>query len=394
MVVIWSRFGPYHEARLRGADEVLGAQGAVVIGLEVASQDHYEWKPVVTERDSRRVTLFPGQDYSSLSSVRIVTAVSEALSHLEPRIVATNGWRAPEAMAAISWCTRNSRSCIVMSETKRDDVDGSRSRVKESLKSWILRRCGAALVGGRRQAEYLVRLDFPADRIFLGYDAVDNDYFARESASARSNIPGIRRNLGLPDRYFFCCTRFLARKNVDGLLRGYGKYRESYASEPWGLVISGSGEQVDELRVLESELRLAGVQWPGFVQYDELPKYYGLAGGFIHPAISEPWGLVVNEAAASGLPLLVGNTVGAAYELVRDGENGFLFDARDPESICRAMLQLSELPEAEREWMGQRSREIVSEWSPLRFGEGLSEAIRVASQAESLDSVCSGNLKD
>jgi len=281
-----------------------------------------------------------------------------------------------------------------MSETKRDDVDGSRSWVKESLKSWILRRCGAALVGGRRQAEYLVSLDFPADRIFLGYDAVDNDYFARESASARSDTAGLRQNLGLPDHYFFCCTRFLSRKNVDGLLRGYGKYRESYASEPWGLVISGSGEQADELRALESDLRLAGVQWPGFVQYDELPRYYGLAGGFIHPAKSEPWGLVVNEAAASGLPLLVGSTVGAAYELVRDGDNGFLFDACDPESICRAMLQLSDLPEAERECMGQRSREIVSEWSPLRFGEGLSEAIRVASQAESLDSVCNGNLKD
>jgi len=280
-----------------------------------------------------------------------------------------------------------------MSETKRDDVVGSRSWVKESLKSWMLRRCGAALVGGRRHAEYLVSLDFPPDRIFLGYDAVDNDYFAWESALARRDAGEVRSELGLPPAYFFACTRFLKRKNIDSLLRGYGRYRESHTAKPWGLVISGSGEQAGKLRALERQLRLTGVQWPGFVQYDELPKYYGLAGGFIHPARSEPWGLVVNEAAASGLPLLVGRTVGAAYELVRDGQNGFLFDACDPESICRAMLDLSEMSAAERNRMGQQSRNIVSEWSPLRFGNGLSEAIRAASQTESLESARSRDLK-
>ena len=92
-------------------------------------------------------------------------------------------------------------------------------------------------------------------------------------------------------------------------------------------MVLGSGVEETYLRRLAVEIRLKGVVWPGFVQYDMLPVYYGLASAFVHPAKSEPWGLVVNEAAASGLPLLVSRTVGAQYELVEDGRNGYLLDA-------------------------------------------------------------------
>ena len=86
----------------------------------------------------------------------------------------------------------------------------------------------------------------------------------------------------------------------------------------------------------------------------------------------------MNEAAASGLPILVSETVGARYELVEERKNGILFDPHSIDQIAKAMLTITGCTEEERAAMGQRSREIVADWSPKRFGEGLFAAINAA----------------
>jgi glycosyltransferase involved in cell wall biosynthesis len=221
-------------------------------------------------------------------------------------------------------------------------------------------------------------LGLQRNRIYLGYDAVDNAHFEEGARHARLHAESLRTELGLPSRFFFACTRFIRRKNVDGLLRAYAAYRQAQTREPWGLVIAGSGEDHDQLRALCRNLVLHEVVWPGFLQYDQLPVYYGLASAFVHPATCEPWGLVVNEAAASGLPLLVARPVGASYELVEPGGNGFVFDPSSEGDITRSLIQLAEVSEAQRTTMGRRSRDIASDWSPARFGHGLWLAVEAA----------------
>ena len=193
------------------------------------------------------------------------------------------------------------------------------------------------------QADYLVSLGMPRDRIEFGYDVVDNDYFAQGAAAARADAMRLRARLGLPERYFFACVRFIIkRKNIDNLLRAYAVYRRQSPSAPWGLVIAGSGEEKSSYDALVRDLSIEGVAWPGFIQYGALPLYYGLAGAFVHPAYAEPWGLVVNEALASGLPVIVSRTVGARYELVSDGQNGFSFDPSAPDQLADRLLQISQ----------------------------------------------------
>jgi glycosyltransferase involved in cell wall biosynthesis len=371
IVVMWARFGPYHMARLRG----LAAAGVRVVGLEVCRSDAvYDWDPVDGEAAFERVTLFPDRPYEQLSGEEIRAAVSAALDRFAPAAVAINGWSAHEARAAMRWRGRRS-DCplILMSETKQDDAP--RAWWRELAKSWIVRRADAALVGGQAQADYLTSLSFPADRIFIGYDAVDNDYFRSGAAAVRADAPKVRRELGLPDRFFFACTRFIARKNLDGLLKGYAAYRAACVEPPWGLVIAGGGEAQQSLAALERSLGLDGVVWPGFVQYDALPAYFGLASAFVHPARSEPWGLVVNEAAASGLPILVSRTVGAGLELLHDGENGFGFDPDSIAGIAEALTRMHRTPETARLAMGARSSVIVQAWGPDRFGAQMLAAI-------------------
>ncbi|QVL50086.1 MAG: glycosyltransferase family 1 protein [Thiocapsa sp.] len=378
ILVLWARFGAYHLARLRGLAEVAGGVGRGVVGVEVAGQDHYGWDVCSGAAGFERRTLFPNQRYGDLEVRKIRLGVLTALDTTNPDVVAVNGWGVPEARAAIGWCRRRGVPAVLMSETKADDGGAPRRWWKEAVKRRLVERCDAALVGGRMQAAYLADLGFSRERIILGYDAVDNDYFAKGATAARADAVRWRAETGLPKRYFFACTRLLPRKNVDGLLRAYAEYRRRCREVPWDLVIAGSGEEASALFDLERHLGVHGVHWVGFLQYEQLPIYFGLASAFVHPAKSEPWGLVVNEAAASGLPLLVGRTVGAAYELVGDGDNGILFDAGRDTDITRALLAAGEASAEARAAMAERSVAIVAEWSPRRFGEQMMAAVRAA----------------
>jgi glycosyltransferase involved in cell wall biosynthesis len=118
------------------------------------------------------------------------------------------------------------------------------------------------------------------------------------------------------------------------------------------------------------------VFFPGFRQIEELPRFYAHAGCFVHPAYEEPWGLVLNEAMACGLPILSGKNVGAAEELVRDGSNGFCFEATSVDEIAGYIKRVTSMADAERMSMGASSSRILDEvCSTTAFGIGLRDVL-------------------
>lgn len=134
------------------------------------------------------------------------------------------------------------------------------------------------------------------------------------------------------------------------------------------MIILGTGPDEDELRKQVAEASIPEVVFAGFQQFDQLIAYYAFAGAFIHPALQEQWGLVVNEAMACGLPIGVSKTVGAAYDLVEDGVNGFKFDPNEMSSIEGALTRLAADPD-HRERMANSSREIIQSWTPEHFAK-------------------------
>lgn len=362
--IIWQRFGPYHLARLEGA--ALSMQD--VCGIEVAGQDHYAWDSITSSPNVDRRTLFPDRNYDSLSKGAIRQAVGYELDRIQPDLVAINGWSVPEALSALDWCRKHGKRTILMSETFLP----SSSRLKEWIKRQRVVKFDTALVGGHWHASYLVQLGFPRDKIFIGYDAVDNQHFLRGAEAALKESDHWRRKLELPERYFFANTRFLPRKNIDGLLRAFAALGSRV--QDWHLVISGSGEMAQVWKKLGDKLGIGSrVYWPGFVQYEELPIYYGLASCFVHPAHSEAWGLVINEACAAGLPIIAGDRVGSTCELVRSGKNGWLVDSKNEEVLAGALEKMISAPSRLRQSMGNSSREIIADFGPHRFGKALAE---------------------
>ena len=99
------------------------------------------------------------------------------------------------------------------------------------------------------------------------------------------------------------------------------------------------------------------------------------------PGLRDPWGLVVNEGMASGLPVLVSRGCGAAGTLVHEGENGWTFEAGDSAALTGCMVRLSCMSATERGVMGRRSKEIISEWPLRRFSAGVMEAVKIPRRA-------------
>ena len=111
------------------------------------------------------------------------------LNELKPDVVFLPGWSFSLSLEALKWCCTNNIPAVVMSESKRDDE--RRSWWKERIKSYLyVRKFSAALVGGRIHADYALALGIACDRIFTGYDSVDNLHFQSVADATRSDPGG------------------------------------------------------------------------------------------------------------------------------------------------------------------------------------------------------------
>jgi 1,2-diacylglycerol 3-alpha-glucosyltransferase len=367
--IIFENFGPYHIARLQAA-----AKACDLLAVEVTGKSAiYAWDNDPNAGEFRRVTLVPEANGVDKAEVKI--RLEQTLEKFRPSVVVVPGWASTPAWSAMQWCARNRVPMIVLSESTA--WDGPRVAWKEAIKRRLIGLFSAALVGGQLHREYLTALGFSPAQIIFGYDAVDNGYFSGRVDAIREDPEKIRLRLGLPRDYFLASARFVEKKNLPRLLEAYAQYRAAQ-TDPWPLVLLGDGELRSELERQIDTLGLRDhVRLPGFVQYDELPAYYALAGAFVHPSMIEPWGLVVNEALASGLPVLVSNRCGCVPELVQDGVNGFNFDPLDVNALAQRMSQIAS-PDFPRADFARKGREIVVSWGPERFSKGLSKAIAEA----------------
>ena len=218
------------------------------------------------------------------------------------------------------------------------------------------------LAVGQRNALYWEEYfgkDFP---IFLMPYAVDNAYFARKTAEATSTRAQMQAELGLdPTRpVILYASKLIIRKNADQLLEAFLQLRASSTIKPY-LLFVGDGELRESLekRVAEAGAQ-EDVRFTGFRNQSELPRFFDLSSVFVLPARHEAYGLIVNEAMAAGLPVVVSTDIGCADDLVRDGENGYVYPVGDVDAL-RDALAKTMLP-GERERMGQCSREIIAGW--------------------------------
>ena len=352
--------GHHHIARLRAIGGVFAEHGFETYGVQVFAKDSdYEWVPVdVKEEDCNHKveTVFQDTSTNIRQTKKVLwSGIKRFLDRISPDVLVITGWGLPETIPALYWCRKRRIPAILLSDSH--EIDAKRVFWKEWIKRLIVRQFDAAFVAGSPQGRYVAKLGMRPDVIWHGSCVVDNDYWSSRAWAIKEHAREARRKYDLPDRFLLCVSRFVQQKDLPTLLRAYASYRRR-TRDPIELVLCGSGSEEVILHTIAKDDHIKGVSFRGFQQVDNLVYYYALATCFILPSISETWGLVVNEAMASGLPVIVSRICGCAEDLVKDGKNGYVFDPGNADQLAGHMLAISEDTFLAAE-MGHASQKII-----------------------------------
>jgi glycosyltransferase involved in cell wall biosynthesis len=225
----------------------------------------------------------------------------------------------------------------------------------------FMRDLDLVVVAGERSAEYARRIGVPEARLRTGFYGFDYCAFAAAAAKRPPAWP----------RQFLYAGRYAAEKDLPTLVAAYRQYR-SGVREPWGLTCRGIGPAAALLQKVE------GVVDGGFAPPAELPGIFAAHGAFVLPSRFEPWGVVIAEAAAAGLPIVCSMACGAAADIVRPYYNGIVVPPADTRALANAMHWIHEHAAA-LPAMGARGQALAQGYSAeawaQRWHEYMLEAI-------------------
>jgi glycosyltransferase involved in cell wall biosynthesis len=390
VAVIWIDWYAYHVARFRGLLSVPALHGQTV-GIEMvggigvhAGLKFREELPV----DLPIETMMPNVAWRDANKWKLSAMLWKRLSELKPEVVLVPGYYTLPGIAIALWARIHGATSVLMTESTSGDHQ--RTAWKEWLKGLGMRMLfDWAVAGGKAHLDYLAELGFPSSRVSGGYDVVDNRMFEAGTDALRNGSPAA---YGLPEsKYFLYVGRLAEEKNVMGLLESWLEYRR--AGGLWPLVLVGDGPEAKALRATAEASEFGdAVFFPGLKSSRELLPFYAFAGCFVLPSTREPWGLVVNEAMASGQPVLVSTACGCGPDLVSEGLNGFRFIPADKAALTGLLRHVANLPSEELERMGRCSKQIICNYSPEHFGRSVALIGRKREAGNSLEASYGGNV--
>lgn len=372
-VVIWIDWYPYHVARFAGLQTAFGQDGEVIgielvggIGVHAGLKFREDLPPGLPI-----MTLLPGSDWKDSNKFHLAVLLWKTLSKLDPETVLVPGYYTLPGIAAAIWARSHRRLSVLMTESTEQDQP--RSAWKEKLKSKVIRSLfDWAVTGGSAHVRYLRQLNFPADRIASFYDVVGNEKLSETTTALRAGSTAADHHL--PSGYFLYVGRLASEKNVDGLLRAWIAYREHGGIR--SLVIVGDGPESAALHQIAADSGLnANLHFVGHKSSRELRPFFAFADCFVLPSKREPWGLVINEAMAASLPVLVSARCGCVEDLVQEGRNGFSFDPANLQELTARLHMFDEMSKDVRALMGKASAEKIAAYSPRAFGAQISAIV-------------------
>lgn len=254
-----------------------------------------------------------------------------------------------------------------------------RQETKKAFFAWLRRTADRFLAIGSLNGRYYREHGLADDRVFIMPYSVDNAFFQAGAAQAAGRREALRQSLGMERGrpVILYAGKMIPRKRPDDLLKAYMALSPDSRSEPHPyLLFVGDGEMRRDLEAAAASTGWRSIVFRGFSNQSEIAAYYDLCDVFVMPSETEPWGLVVNEAMNAGRPVIVSNRAGCGPDLVREGENGFVFKAGDSEDLSRVLREALASPERRVE-MGRKSLEIINHWSFEEDIAGLRAALAI-----------------
>lgn len=307
--------------------------------------------------------------------VHLNWGIRRAVRRARPDALIVSGYDSPAYWLALLWSRVYRIPLILWFESSL--LSGRHRRgITAGAKRFFVRRAHACVAFGTKAAECLVALGADPDKVFTGLNTVDMEGYRDASMAVLHGPSFVATRSAYPEVMLLYVGQLIERKNIALLLEALAEVDNPTI----GLFLVGSGPLESQLRALCHSKGVRNVFFEGYKQQAELPRYYALADVLVLPSTTEVWGLVVNEALASGLYVLCSDRAGAAYDLITEGWNGRTFDPYSGDQLAELIRETKEQIKEIRARREAISEHACREFSIERAARAFLEAIRAVTQ--------------
>jgi glycosyltransferase involved in cell wall biosynthesis len=291
------------------------------------------------------------------------------VNKFQPNVINLPGYYEPAMNVVLFYCRLKGIQVVISA----DSTEGDNPNIgwRETLKRFVVSKAQGFFCYGSKSAEYILKLGMKPKHILVANNSVDNNKVASVHAEAFKTRDQVKQSYNLRKYNFIYVGRLIGVKNLDNLLAAYKALDDSN----WGLIVLGDGDEEVKLKKYKSDNNLDGICFIEGQPWFDVPKILALADVFVLPSYSEPWGLVVNEAMASGLPVIVSNKCGSAFDAVLEDSNGYTFNPYNVEELTSIFKKFVDNPE-KIEPFGQKSREIIKRFSPENVAQEMYDGFK------------------
>ncbi|GAB2979800.1 glycosyltransferase family 4 protein [Mucilaginibacter puniceus] len=302
--------------------------------------------------------LFPDNNFSELSKTTITKKIFDKLNEINPDVVIGGSIVFFSGAIGLRWAKQHKKKFVMFDDGKPSDI--KRNMVVQFVKDTLIKQADALWLPSADYDSEYPYLDSDTV-IFHGFNCIDNDQFRFEDKKT------------LDHKTIVCVARLVPIKNIDNLLRAWKIVEDSGSG--YKLNIIGNGPLYDQLTQLASSLNLKSVIFSGAISNSDLPLHLYNADAFVLPSYSESWGLVVNEAMAAGLPVLLSNKINAGQALLQEGINGYSFNPDNVNEIADNLLKFIALDISAKKEMSDNSLKIINTMNYQNMGQELLNAM-------------------
>ena len=338
ILLLWERMGDYHRARWRALSNIVGHENCY--GADLGRGDGlYHWANTV---NSSNYICLSHNPVNATGIVEPFKTFRKFVKNNKITHVCIPGYGRAIYLILLLYCRLKGIRVLMFAESWYGG-----GYMTDKLKGMFINlTADVVFVSGKRAATHFnKRLGINERKIIEGYSVVDNSHFAASEVSKK--VPST----------LLCVARFAEEKNLELLIDAF---QQSDLSKTWRLKIVGGGELKDKLQKC---ITSSNVELSGWLSYAELPDLYNASSLFILPSKFEPWGLVVNEAMAASIPIILSDAVGALPDLLVDGENGWCFVHDNRCELIGIFNHIASLDSQSLRAMGQRSKGIIEGYS-------------------------------
>ena len=262
-------------------------------------------------------------------------SIIKELNPLKENVIICGGYNSFATIYSVLFCKLFNKKVVLWDEGTLN-AQGNLMTFRKQIKKFLIKQTNAFIVPGIEAFEYLEYLGANKNKIFIAPNSIDTKMFSKRIPVEKLEL--LKQSLGLKGKIVLYVGRVVKLKGIKELIDAYELILKKDIEV--SLLIVGDGEDKEFFESYCRQKKLKNVVFTDFVEYNDLPRYYQIAKVFVLPTYQDVWGLVINEALTSEVPVVVSEFAGAARSLVKNEKNGFIINPNNVEEIAEAAFKI------------------------------------------------------